>query len=169
MATDQPYNELGQILSEGGEIALGLAFARGQSDSQIAILFARRFEPIRNSDAARLRELAERGVAAGNDLNELGPGDPIDISGIPTVSELFGDDPEGRRFFFIVEVDISGDGEWRELRLELSDFTSQDQLRDEANELASLRSTKSPGKFGAVNEEIEGDLPMRVVLGFKRF
>lgn len=71
MSSDQPYNELGQILANGGDIALGLAISRGWSSGQIALLFASRFSPMRPEDERRLHTLAFAATEAAERINSM--------------------------------------------------------------------------------------------------
>jgi len=158
MPSDQPFNELGQILANGGEIALGLAISRGWSSQQIALLFSRRFEPITPQDRQRLTSLAERAVAAAAAINEMEADNAIDLEDIPVNPYLFGDDPSGRRGKVAGRFTLDEGEHWFDFRHDTADIGSVSQMMAdvEAGILSDL--AKYPegggGKFGGNVEHL---------------
>jgi len=120
----QPYNSLGQIIAAGGEIALGLAIVHGWTDRQIALLFSRRFEPMRAEDRQRLTDIANAAIGAADRINAIPVGGDISLSDVPIIPGLFGDEPEGRRVKIIGEWQFEEGGQWYETRLDLADLPS---------------------------------------------
>lgn len=144
MANDQPFNELGQILANGGEIALGLAISRGWTSGQIALLFRRRFEPITEADRARLTEIANRAVAAAEEINSMGEGESIDPSIIPTNPYLFGDEPEGKRGRMVGRFSPDEGEHWFDVYADLADITDREEMLQAIQELAESNWIKYP-------------------------
>lgn len=169
MSSDQPYNELGQILANGGEIALGLAISRGWTSSQIALLFSRRFEPMRDDDRKRLVDVAERAVAAGNALNDLYPDGVIDPNAIPDNPYLFGDDPAGRRARMAGRFTVDEGATWFDFRIDVADIESKSELLYAAEELIRENWSKYPeGKTGGFGGPMP-HLTIEIILAEKRF
>lgn len=169
MSTDNPFNSLGQILAEGGEIALGLAIARGWSDSRISSLFARRFEPMEPDERQRLIDLASRAVRAAQDINELPPGSSIDPSLLPINPSLYGDDPSGRRAILITEFSPDEGGNWFEARIDFADIPTMADLMAAVEAEAARRITDSPSAFGQTRQAGVPELQFRVTFGERRF
>lgn len=158
MSSDQPYNSLGQILANGGEIALGLAISRGWTSGQIALLFARRFDPMAPDDRQRLIDLAERSVAAANAINAQQPGDDIDIEGVPINPYLFGDEPGGKRGKAVGRFSVDEGLHWFNFYHDTSDLSSPSQMfaDAEAGIMADLAKYPEGGgsKFGGKVEHL---------------
>lgn len=169
MSTDQPYNSLGQILAQGGEIALGLAIAHGWSDSKISALFARRFEPMSVTDRNRLVDLANAAIAAADVVNNLGESDALQPGDLPINSALFGDDSGGRRALLITEFSTDEGGKWYETRLTFADIPTMDEIREAIQAEADRRIHDSPSAFGLVRGEEEPELLFRVTFGEAKF
>jgi hypothetical protein len=169
MPGEQPYNELGQILASGGEIALGLAIAKGWTGSQIALLFARRFDPMRPEDRDRLIDLANRALQAASDISDMPPDADIDPSGIPTNPYLFGDDPSGRRAKVAGRFTVDEGVNWFDYRHDISDITNREQMLNEIQAAIEQDWSKYPEgggkKFGGPMEH----LTIELTLTEKRF
>lgn len=169
MSSEQPYNELGQILSSGGEIALGLAISRGWSSSQIALLFSRRFDPMRDEDRQRLIDIANRAVAAAAQISDMPPDEDIDPNVIPTNPYLFGDDPSGRRAKVAGRFTVDEGANWFDFRHDISDIGNREQMLDEIQAAIESDFSKYPegggSKFGGPMEH----LTIELVLTVKRF
>lgn len=150
MPSNQPYNELGQILAGGGDIALGLAISRGWTSTQIALLFARRFEPMRPGDRERLTALAERAVEAAGTIEGLDLSDPVDPSTIPTNPYLFGDEPDGRRAKLVGRFSPDDGINWFDVYADLADITDKEEMFQAIQDLAESNWNKYPegGKGG---------------------
>lgn len=169
MSSDQPYNSLGQILSEGGEIALGLAIHRGWSDSQISALFARRFEPMQPADRARLIEIAKAGLAGAESLSNLDPSDTIPLGSVPIVPELFGDDFSGKRYSYVGEWFNPNTGKWIEVRGDFPSVPSPEDIATDIGDKANTRIKKSPEKFGLPGGTQFDDLEIRITTHYRKF
>lgn len=170
MSSDQPYNELGQILANGGEIALGLAISRGWSSSQIALLFAQRFEPISEIDRQRLIGLANRAVVAASEINDLDDDDIIPPDMIPTNPYLFGDEPGGRRGKIAGRWQDENTGQWYDFRMDVADITDKAAMLEQANEMARDNWNKYPeGKKGGFGQGELEHITIQLILAEKRF
>lgn len=169
MSSEQPYNELGQILANGGEIALGLAISKGWTGSQIALLFARRFEPMRPEDRERLTGLANAALTAAAQISEMGPDDDIDPNTIPTNPYLFGSDPAGRRAKIAGRFTVDAGLNWFDYRHNVSDITNREQMLEEIQAAIESDWSKYPEgsgkKFGGAMEH----LTIELILTEKRF
>lgn len=144
MSSDQSFNELGQILSQGGDIALGMAIARGWSSQQIALLFSRRFEPMRPEDRDRLTSHANQMVEAAKRIGLQLPDEVVDPEGIPTNPYLFGDEPEGRRATLVGRFSPDDGGKWFNVYADLADITDQESMLQAIQELAEANWNKYP-------------------------
>lgn len=169
MSTDNPYNSLGQILAEGGEIALGLAISRGWSDQKIAALFARRFEPMADADRNRLTSLANAAVSAADQINAAIDGGEIDPSALPINPSLFGADPGGRRAILITEFSPDEGATWFEARIDFADVPTVAELQAAIEQEAARRITDSPSAFGQTRGQEGPELQFRVTFGERRF
>lgn len=162
MSSDQPFNELGQILAEGGEIALGLAIARGWSGAQIALLFARRFDPMTEMDRQRLIGIANRAVVAASAINEMDPDAAIDLSLIPENPYLFGDEPSGRRGKVAGRFTVDEGQNWFDFRVDVADITNPAAMFEAAEETIKADWSKYPEgggkKFGGAMESLTIEL-----------
>ena len=125
---EQPYNSLGQIIAQGGEIALGLAIAHGWTSGQIALLFARRFEPMRDDDRERLVAIADRSFRAAYLLSNKPDDFGISLDDIPIIEGLYGGENEGRRIKVIGEWQFEEGGQWYETRLDFPDLISLNEM-----------------------------------------
>lgn len=148
MATDQPYNELGQILSSGGEISLGLAILQDLGEAGFLLFFNRRFAPIRDEDRDTLISLAESMVAGGEAIDSLVIGDSISLDDIPINQWLFGGALEGRRILITGEVELPGADSRVQLRLPFSDTPTVEELREAFLGRGLDIASRYPEKFG---------------------
>lgn len=169
MATDQPYNSLGQILSQGGEIALGLALAYGWSDQKIAALFARRFEPMSADDRDRLLGIATAAVNAADLVNAMDEGGAIGPGDLPVNPQLFGDESGGKRALLVTEFSPDQGANWYEVRLTFADLPSLQDIQDALQIEADRRIKDSPSAFSMKRGDEPEDLMFRVTLGEARF
>lgn len=169
MSSDQPFNELGQILASGGEIALGLAISRGWSDRQIALLFARRFEPMREEDRERLVTTANRMVEAARYLNDIGDDDEIQLGNVPINPYLFGINPGGARAKVAYRFSVDEGVNWFDGRIDAHDLSSKAALFDLIEEQINIDFAKYPegggSRFGGAKEH----LTIEVTITERRF
>lgn len=159
MSTDNPYNELGQILAEGGEIALGLAIANGWTDSQLSALFARRFLPMRDEDREQLTGLAQAAVEAANIFNATDPQDRLNPADIPLNKWLPTERIGNNRLYWIGEFSFDAGESWFAVRGTSADITPGGEILSQIAEEATRRAGKSPAQFGVPSDE-ESPAPM---------
>lgn len=169
MSTDQPYNSLGQILAEGGEIALGLAILRNWNSDQIAALFQRKFEPMRPEDRIRLTQLAQAAIAGAESSQNTPFGSPISLTDLPVNPELFGDDFSGKRSFYLTEVWNPFKDHWIEIRLEFAGVPTPEEIQDKMFAEARRRLNDSPEKLGKPKDAEIPPLQGRVLFQERRF
>lgn len=169
MSSEQPYNSLGQILASGGEIALGLAMSHGVSPERIQALFARRFDPLQPNDRATLEQIARAGVAAGEMLSGLAPGESIPIHSIPINPNLFGDEPAGRRIKIIGEWQFPNSEQWIETRLEYPDLPTLDQILEDIINKGRQVGNRCHDKFGLPIDEPVDITNVRITFTERRF
>lgn len=189
--SDNPYNSLGQILSHGGEIALARAISRGWSSSKIDSLFAKRFEPIRGEDREALMDFSERGLEAGrfvtmrntpdamwkaewksiheSMVDKILSNDDDWLEEIPINPNLYGDEPNGRRFHY-VGVLIGDDGkEMFTVRGDLADALSDADIIEDANRQAHKNKNDSPRSFKGITLEDIDEATIHIVFLERRF
>ena len=149
MSTDPiAFNELGQILSMGGEQALARLISTGASEERIVLLFFTRFEPMRASDRAALRRLAREMVSAGEFLDALDPGDTFGPNEIPVNQFLFGDTPGGRRMRIESEVEFGIEERLLRTSVDFADVPTVPEFL-EASRLKALEILgQYPERFG---------------------
>lgn len=147
MATGQPFNELGQILSEGGEIALGLKIIEEDSRAGFLLFFNRRFQPIREEDAVALERFSESMVRAGENLQALPLDATIGTRDIPLNEFLFGGDLQGRRVLITGEVELEGLDNRIQIRLPFADIPTIQEIREAFLDRSRDIVTGSPEKF----------------------
>lgn len=169
MSTDEPYNELGQILSEGGEIALALAFAHGWSDSKIAALFARRFLPMRPDDQDRLRGLADAALQAGEAFNQTPPSERVSLDDIPLNPHLSPDRVGSDRVYWIGEFQFPGDQNWFQIRGSSPDNVPVGEILSEIADEATSRAGRSPQSFGVPTGGEPSAPEVRIIMMERRF
>lgn len=169
MSTDQPFDSLGRILSEGGEIALGLAIIRGWSDSQIIELFARRFSGLSSAETERLSSMANAAIRGARIANDLDPSDPFPLSSLPVNPELFGDEFSGKRSFFIGEVWNPMKEHWIEIRMEFPGVPTLNEVNEKLFGEARRRFGESPDRLGTLPEEDDFQLQGRIIFQERRF
>jgi len=124
----RPYNSLQQILSSGGSVALGLAYAYKWSKDKISGLFARKFEPMLPDDKSQLIQIAMQGARAASEINKIPASEQIDTNLIPTNPFLFGDEPGGARVLYVVENAIDDGNRTLQIRLREEDFKTPEEL-----------------------------------------
>lgn len=170
MSSDQPFNELGQILAAGGEIALGLAISRGWTSGQIGLLFAKRFDPITEHDRARLFAIANAAVEAAATIQAMDPESPIDLETIPTNPFLFGDEPGGRRGSVAGRFMNEATGQWYDIRVDVADISNPQAMFDDAAELIRSNWSKYPeGTTGAFGKGQLDQITIELHLVERRF
>lgn len=148
MSSDQPYNSLGQILSQGGEIAVGLSLLRGGDRGSVLLLIGRRFGPMQDADREALVDFSQRMIDAGATISESEYAGPIPPEAVPLNQYLFGGTTEGRRSIFTVEVEFPGAEGRVEMRLTFPDLPTQEELREAALGRGGDIVTQYPEKFG---------------------
>jgi hypothetical protein len=148
MASEQPYNALGQILSGQGEMAVGLAILQKGGAGGALAFISKKFGFLGDDERDALFKLSESMVAAGATVNQLPPGTSINLNDVPLNPFLFGGDLEGRRSLFTGEVEIPGAEHRVQIRLPFTDVPSIDELREAFLSRALEIAGQYPGKFG---------------------
>jgi len=152
-----PYNEYGQLLAEGFDVALAIAFANDYPQSRIDAIILRYARNVDQSVIDQVTDLARQEVAAGEYINGLGPDDEIDLDQIPINPYLFGDEPAGRRVFTSTEFNVNGGPQGYRMDLELPDLTTKSAIEAAAKDEATGYVNTSPKAFEDYNagEETE--------------
>jgi len=169
VASDQPYNELGQILAEGAEIALGLAIIRDISHEGFLLLMGRRVEPIRDIDRDELMLFVNRMIESGIAISDLPPGSELLAGMIPVNEFLYGGRAEGRRVKFVGEVQFEEGGQWVEVRVNFPDIPTIDELREELANKGRRIGESCRDKFGLPKDESVTVRQVRVLLPERLF
>lgn len=169
MAGENPYNELGQILASGGEVALGLALYHGWDSGKIALLIGKRLKVAPGSDQETLQALAEDAIASGEYLNSLQPGETIDPNKIAFNPSLFGDDPGGRRWRWEAEYRFGEGGDWWRLTSGEADFGQLNQVVDIIAGAAVQNENTYRAKEGVAGEQGSQPPEIRFTLAERRF
>lgn len=169
MSSGQPYDELGRILAEGGEISLGIAISHGYSPARIALLVARKMAGATQEQLAEVEKLARQAIDAAEKLNQMRGPDKIDPSIFPLNERLFGDNPDGRRAFVSIDFRINDlPGKYR-LDVGLADIGTLDQLLEHAREEAERRIGASPKAFGVSSLKDVASFTWSVTVAERRF
>ncbi len=155
MATDQPFNELGRILSTGGEIALGLAILQDLGSEGFLLFFNRRFAPISDTDRTALISLSESMIAGGEEIQKLQLGQDIDPKDIPINEWLFGQRLEGRRVLITGEVEFPGATHRIQVRMAFPDIPTMAEVREAFLAQGLTVTSSNPEGFGLP----EGEAP----------
>jgi len=80
-------------------------------------------------------------------LSGLDISQPIDIGGIPVNPHLFGDEPEGRRFAAVTEVQFEGDERFYRLDVDLEDLETLEEMSSAARDYIDDIIGRYPGAF----------------------
>lgn len=169
MSTDNPYNELGQILSEGGEIAVGLAIIQDTPLQNLLFLITRKFGGISDSNREQLIDFAQSMVDAGADIQGRSLDSILSPEDIPLNSWLFGGDLQGRRAFIVGEIEVSGLGFRIQARLPFEDIPTLEELRAAFQEEALRRLKESPDAFGIAAPDTLADAGVYILLPQRAF
>jgi len=141
---DRPFNSLGQILSTGGEIALGLAYSLEKPPGFLLLLFDRRLRPATDDDRAALISLSRRGVSAAKHMQMMRPDEIIPMDEIPINPYLFDGGTDGRRILAVGDVSHDGGDTWFQKRVPLPDETTWGGLVDQLLGLLEKMKTWEP-------------------------
>lgn len=147
MASGQPYDELGRILAEGGDIALGVAISHGSSPARIALIVRRHMANATEAEIAAVTRLANQGVDAARKLQDMPGSETINPADIPVNTLLFGDTPDGRRALVSVDFSVNDTDRWYRIDIGVVDISNQDAMLESAREEAERRLTDSPKGF----------------------
>lgn len=169
MSTGQPYNQLGQILSTGGEQSVALAMDRGWSGQRIVAMLGRRYGNVSASIYNSVRSVADDILRAGESAFESQSGSPIPGSQIPVVSELFGDENEGQRTRYTAEVEFEGGTEKVLVYGSFPDIPSPEELEEDAINRANEIADQYRKKFGLSDDAEIVPVSVRVVLLERKF
>lgn len=134
-------------LSSKAEVGLAKAIRSPKPTETVASFIERRLSGLSAIDIGYISKLAESLVSAADYLNELSPGEQIDIEKIPINGNLFGDETAGKRLFWSGEWNIPGTDEWFQFSGTLPDVTGFDDIAEQAYGLASGYIERYPQKF----------------------
>ncbi|KKN24605.1 hypothetical protein LCGC14_0893280 [marine sediment metagenome] len=170
MSSDtQPFNSLGQILSQGGEQALAKAIFAGFTSERIILLFARLFEPMLPADRVALRALSNNMVNAGAAIGQLEPPDEVGPAMIPVNQYLYGDEPGGRRVRVAFDVQLEGFERLVSIVEDFPDIPTLEDLREAARREVERRAFDTPGAFGVQPGAMPNMLALIIPFTERRF
>lgn len=168
MSSDgKPFDPLGRILREGGDVALANAMSRGNQRQEILLLKKWRDWGASDSDISTVRGIAEQAVDAGRQLTEMDPNAEINFSIIPVNPLLFGDKGEGLRFYASTDYQLSSTGLWYRADFLMPDLYSPSDIITEMAGEAERRVDDSPQVFNdkAGNEVTIIGFAIQVIIG----
>lgn len=169
MVTFNPFNELGQILSAGGEISVAIGFSRGRSRTDQLLYVRSRFAPLPDDDEAFLISFSERMSLVSKMMFELDPTVQIPLDTFPRNPFLFGDDFAGNRVAIGLDAGYSDDDRFVQLRLAFPDSPTYEDLVRAAEEELERRKRESPKAFEGLSEEQEQEIIIHILYGERRF
>jgi len=169
MASGQPYDELGRILSEGGEIALGLAILQEMPTPGFLLFFNRRFGSLTPEQQDIVQQLAQEMIDSGQATGEIPSDVPLSLGDIPLNQFLFSGDLQGRRELITVEIDVPGLDRRFQMRLPFADIASLDEIRNAALEQARQRAIDSPQAVPFTEPDVTQDVGVWVLLRERAF
>lgn len=156
MSMGSPFDPLGRMLSEQGEIAIGLGIIKGIGRAAMGLIFQRKFGEVSPEDQQRVIDLAQSMVDAGGTITEMPLNALLRPEDIPLNEWLFGGDLQGRRVFVVGRVSIPGVGFDIEARLPFEDIPTPEEMRAAFVEEAMRRIRESPKAFGVIDPESLG-------------
>ena len=158
-SVDQPYDALGRILVNGGDIALASAIYAGNQGRVDALFGLWGLWGATPAQIAYVEAIAEQAVAAGETVMALPDDADIDPQTIPQNVLLFGSEPAGRRGLISGEFWLPSASHGFRVDLEVADFGNKRELLEQFMAEATRRIKDSPTAFGlksdATEEEIE--------------
>lgn len=163
------FNSFGQILRQGGEIALSIAKGLGFSESRIARLIEHRLRPDGPQTLSEIHQFTDDMIAAGRSANQLARDQQIPITDIPVNPYLFGDEPQGRRAFYTGEFTIEGIDKPYRVDVELADITTTGAIFEAMNAEAIRKIRQSPPAFGVTAEQAEAITNLFLIAGERRY
>lgn len=152
LANANPFDELGRILSAGGERAAITEAMRGSGGSELLAFILGRYSRLSPEQAGQLAEHVTDSIAAAGIAREVNAAESLQLDTIPVNPLLYGNDPEGRRIRADVEavvVDTATGGE-RTIRLNVDFPTppSMDEIREAVLSAIEEIFDQYPEKFG---------------------
>lgn len=169
MSKAHQYNSLGQILSNRGEVALGLAHWNRWPAPKIESFKANRFGILLPNEMESLESIAKR----GSEVHEriiLGPkGEPFDPDILPTNPYLFGDQSEGQRILLVTESINNATGRKFQERITYPDVISWDDALLQAIENLFAWADQYEEKAKKSGWESWSDVDVFIAFGEKRF
>jgi len=169
MSSDQPYNQLGQILATGGEQSVALAMDRGWGSTRIVSMLARRYGPIASDTYESVRGIADSILRAGEGAFDVDITGRIPAERIPVVPELFGDDNEGQRTRYTAEVEFEGATNSVLVYGSFANIPTADELEEDAANRAGAIADQYRGKFGLADDAEIIPANIRIVLLERKF
>ncbi len=169
MAAKGFFRSLRDILSTGGEIALGLVMLAEPAVDIFKKFFDRKFEPLEPEDRRKLIDLSGEMVDAGKSMalrrieEALGPRD------FPLNEFLFGGSMEGRRVLITGEIEIPGMETRIQVRMAFPNIPTIEEIQEgflgRGLEIVSLY----PEKFGLKRADIPTTGNVHILLPERAF
>ena len=147
MSTGNQFNQYGQILSSGGEIAIAFALLRGQPVSAVRARLEKKYGPMSDSIWQQLLDASGEMIDAGTTLEGLPSDETPTPDMLPRNPYLFGDDWAGKRVRIITHSENVSTGEPVDFWWDLPDLYDkselemywEDQMRDYTDTYERLR------------------------------
>lgn len=169
MSQGNAYNELGQILSKGAEIAVGLAIATGKTPAEVYLMINSRWPQLSKPEQDELYIIGQAGARSGQDMNDAISSGNFDIESIPVQPSLFGSSAAGRRLAIVAFATSATTGETSLVRFYAPDFSSLDRLFQEIGSYIAQTAQACPGFANRVAED-GGDLNgLQILFAERRF
>lgn len=169
MSTINPYNELGQILATGGEIALAIGFSHGRSDMDTIAYIRTRFPPLPRDDEDFLVRLSKSMSEMDDVIKSFDPSMQLPVTSFPRNPLLFGDDWGGKRIAIGFDASIEGSDQTVQIRTSFPDVPTFEDLLRAAEEELERRIRKSPGEFAGMDEEKLDEIILHILYAERRF
>jgi hypothetical protein len=169
MPTGQPYNSLGQLLAAGAEIGAASILLGGGSPADVSLYLDKRFGPVETAKRDALIGVALLGMAGGESVEAGRVSGSVSDADIPIQEQLFGDDFEGRRYYWKGLFQLPGFDSWYDISGDAATIGELiDQLEGipaEAIRRAGDSPTKIPSQEGTTPDEVG----VRITFSERRF
>jgi hypothetical protein len=169
MPQGQPYNTLGQIIAAGGEIGVASLLYAGADQAEITQYVEKRFGPVDEGTMTDLLAIAFLGLEGGEAATLAYDGGSLSESQIPIEPNLFGDDLEGRRFYWKGQFQLPGNPQWYDISGDAATLTEfVDQLHEIPAE-ALKKAKGSPKKLPTNDDPSPDQVGVRIVTALRAF
>jgi len=141
--------------------------------AELRKIASERFPNLAPRDVNAVISVAQRAALAGR-MAVTGPHDEIPpLEDIPINPDLFGDDPQGRRFQGVVEVNVAdpdSDAEYNvRLTIDFATLPDFDELFDRVIEFINQLIDNYPGRFGQMTDFEAEELALDIIGLQRRF